>query len=108
MKTPTKEEVYRAMKADVEELLRLAPDSGRRWTHSRTDLLEMIYIVYLTADLSRDDGSPATFRWLVARIFSNLNLRPPANPVAVAITARNRKGVRQRPYEERYFYNSTT
>ena len=106
MKTQTKEEVYRAMKADVEELLKLTPDSGRRWTHTRTDLIEMIYIVFLTADLSRDDGSPATFRWMVTRIFNNLGLHVPANPVAVAMTARNRKGVRQRPFEERYFQSN--
>ena len=29
----------------------VTPDSGRRWTHTRTDLIEMIYIVFLTADL---------------------------------------------------------
>lgn len=103
MKTQTKEDVYRAMKADVEELLNMTPDSGRRWTHTRTDLVEMIYIVFLTADLMRDDGSPATFKWMVARIFNNLGLHAPANPVAVAIAARNRKGVRQRPFEERFF-----
>ena len=104
MKTHTKEEVYRAMKADVEELLKLTPDSGQRWTLTRTDLVEMVYLVFLTGDLTRDDGSPATFKWMLSSVFRNLNLRMPANPVAVATAARNRKGVRQRPFEDRYQY----
>lgn len=103
MKTHTREEVYRAMRADVVQLLDSRQAPAQRWAHtSRTDLIEMIYIVYLMGDLDKPDGSPASFRWMVDTIFQRLRLRVPANPVAVAQAARNRKGVRQRPFEERY------
>lgn len=96
------EEVYQAMTKEVEELISLPPHSGRRWAYGKADLIEMIYIVYLTNTLTRDDGSPATFRWMVERIYGNLGLPIPANPVGKAQAARNRKGIRQRPFEERY------
>lgn len=97
-----KEEIYRAMTREVLELLNLPANSKVKWTHAKADLIEMIYIVYLTNHLTRDDGSPATFKWMVNRIYSNLGLRVPANPVCKAVAAHNRKGVRQRPFEERY------
>lgn len=96
------DEALRRMQADVEELITLSPDDGLYWKSPKIDLIELLHTVFTSCGVTDDHGRPATFRWMVQRVCSNLHVIPPVNPFAMASAARNRKGVRQSPFIERY------
>lgn len=96
------DEALRRMQADVEELITLSPEDRLYWKSPKIDLIEMLHTVFTSGGVTDDHGRPATFRWMVQRVCRNLHVTPPANPFAMASAARNRKGVRQSPFIERY------
>lgn len=87
---------------DMMQLLGRSADEGLVWRSSKTDLMEMVHILYCT-DMVRDaDGLPMTFRELVRRVCDIVHESVPRNPGAYVMRARQRKGRRALPLEERY------
>ena len=96
------DEALRRLQADVEELITLSPDDRLYWKSPKIDLIELLHTVFTSGGVIDDHGRPATFRWMVRGVCRTLPAPPPANPFAMASAARNRKGVRQSPFIERY------
>ncbi|MCR4919408.1 MAG: hypothetical protein K5928_06305 [Prevotella sp.] len=89
--------------AEVEQLL-LASDDGRsRWTGSKADLYEAIYVAWDT-HLIRDEatGSPMLLKQMMVRVCRLMSVAVPANPYSMARRAARRKGVKAASYMERY------
>lgn len=91
--------------AIAEELLRLLwlkPSCKCRWQGTTTDLVELVYFIYSEGLLIDDKGFPLSFRILTALFFGLLQVKIPANPSAIVLRARQRKGVRRYNIIERY------
>ena len=103
MKKQTMNTAKAHMEQALTEILRQTGDgTGMRWTGTQTDLVEMLYTVYLDGIFIDDKGCPETFASLVRRVCRTLHVNGPKNPRAVAYIARSRKGFHQRPFLERY------
>ena len=88
--------------AEFVDLLMTAPGAGVRWTGTVTDLMEVAHIAYLQGTVCAADGASCTFRQLVERACSVLNVKVPCNPQTCARRASMRKGVRNSPFIDRY------
>ncbi|MCI6504706.1 MAG: hypothetical protein MSA13_08875 [Prevotella sp.] len=87
---------------DMIVLLGRSASEGLVWRSSKTDLIEMVHIVYC-ADVLRDaQGLPLTFRELVRRACEIVHVSIPANPNQLVTRAQQRKGRRMLPLLERY------
>lgn len=90
------------MEAAFIELLGYTPEDNLRWEGSKIDLVELVYAAYMDKIVIDGDGCPATFSWLISHVFGILHVGVPANPRSYVARIRSRKGVRQRPFLERY------
>lgn len=88
--------------SDMVRLLARSETEGLTWRASKTDLIEMVHLVYL-ADVMRDaTGLPMTFIALVRRACRIVHVPVPANPNQLVTRAQMRKGRRMLPLTERY------
>ena len=62
----------------------------------------LFYFIYSEGLLIDDKGFPLSFRILTALFFGLLQVKIPANPSAIVLRARQRKGVRRYNIIERY------
>ncbi|MCM1078084.1 MAG: hypothetical protein NC344_02210 [Bacteroidales bacterium] len=82
------------MTEKVRVILSSTESDGLQWKGTKTDLLELLHEVYYHCGITMDDGSYATFSYLVAHAFRVFGIIPPRNPRARASRAENRKGMR--------------
>ncbi len=87
---------------DMTRLLTHSADEGLQWRGSKTDLLEMVHILYWSDSIRDADGLPATFKNLVCRVCGILHVTVPRNPSQLVCHARRRKGRRVLPLLKRY------
>ena len=72
------------------------------WVGLHTDLLEIIYLVFLD-NLVRDaQGTPLPLARLIEHTYAVLHMCVPANPYSLIRRARRRKGVRRTTMLQRY------
>lgn len=94
--------VRQCIAEDMLGLMCRRPEDGLVWASSKTDLIEMVHILYIS-ELMRDSGNlPMTFRELVRRACAIVHVTEPCNPNQLVARARLRKGRRMLPLEERY------
>ncbi|MBR4269847.1 MAG: hypothetical protein IKQ47_08740 [Prevotella sp.] len=87
---------------DMKELLTHSADEGLTWRGTKTDLVEMVHILYESEELTDDDGLPVTFKQLLLRCCSVVHERVPRNPATYLTQARQCKGIRRAPLLVRY------
>ena len=88
--------------SDMVALLGRSEKEGLRWRSSKTDLIEMVHMVYC-ADVMRDGGGlPLTFTELVRRACAIVHVAVPGNPNQLVARAQQRKGRRVLPLLMRY------
>lgn len=87
---------------DMLLLLGRSADEGLTWRSSKTDLIEMVHILYCSDRMRDGHGLPMTFKELVRRACAIVHVAMPANPNQLVARARSRKGRRVLPLEERY------
>lgn len=75
---------------------------GLTWTGSKADLMEALYYVFETGSLHDDYGILLTFADIVRRGCTLLHIEPPRNPYVMALRARQRKGMKNLSYMQRY------
>lgn len=102
METQRMKEAREHLTEEVVELLRMAPGDGARWTGTSIDLMEIIHIAYTQGTICDDTGNAYTFARLVTRACLILHMKEPRNPRSSAYKAAQSKGVRRRPFIERY------
>ena len=102
MKGEQMEQARAAMHHEVAQLLALSVDDQLRWTGHKVDLIEIAHDVFLRGHFLDERGRPATFRWIVERLFGVLHVEVPRNPWSLVSKVRRRKNIHQAPYLERY------
>lgn len=103
MKTQQMEIARNNMHCEIKNLIAINDDELHlQWTGHKVDLIEAAYDTYLLAHLTDNNGQPATFTWIVNRLFHVLHVDVPRNPWATLSKLRHRKNVRQAPFLERY------
>ena len=88
--------------SDMKELLMHCEDEGLLWHGTKTDLVEMVHILYESEELTDDDGLPMPFKHLMARCCSVVHERVPRNPASYLSQARRCKGMKRAPLLMRY------
>lgn len=88
--------------ADMVKLLDRSPEEGLTWLSSKTDLIEMVHIMYCADVVKDSEGLPVTFRELVRRVCSIVHVTVPCNPNQLVVRAQQRKGRRVLPLLLRY------
>lgn len=73
-----------------------------KWSGSQSDLMEMVYTVYISGLRRDDSGSLMTLTALTKSYFGMMHIKCPSNPHALASRARNRKGSRCSTMLERF------
>lgn len=102
MKTQQMREARERLTEEFIDMLRMSPDDGVKWTGTMRDLMEAAHVAYIYGTLCDAEGTACTFRALAARACSVLHVAMPRHPSAVAYQGEQRKGVRRRPFIERY------
>lgn len=74
---------------------------GLRWKGTKTDLLELLQVVYLHGALLKPDGTPMTMSYLCTTCFSILGLTLRKGYRATIQRASVRKGVKAVPITDR-------
>lgn len=83
------------MTEDVRKLINGEKESCQRWCTCNTDLIEGIYIAYLSESIMTTEGNPMSFKEMVTMAYNVLGTKQPANPRAYVYRAQTRKGTRQ-------------
>lgn len=89
---------------DMKELLQRSECDGLQWRGTKTDLVEMVHILYESEELTDDDGLPMTFVELLRRSCMVVHTKMPRNPATYLAQARQCKGMRRMPLLLRYKY----
>lgn len=100
----TKKEAERLLANEVQTILCRHFSDRLQWTGSTIDLMEALYVAYLTASLLDEEGNYLSFRQIVERGCSILHAKVPRNPYDVARRGTLRKGLKCKPYLERYLW----
>ncbi len=87
---------------EMKSLLTHSPEDNLKWCSTKTDLIEMIHILYESSEVRDAYGVPVSFCSLVNRCFAILNVKVPSNPNSYVSQARNCKGQRRAPLLLRY------
>lgn len=87
---------------DLEELYGHSPEEGLKWKSTKTDLIEMIHILFHSERIKDDLGLPATFVMLVNHYCGILHVKVPVNPRQLVGRAVQSKGIRSLPLYRRY------
>ena len=85
--------VISEMTEKVRFILSRSESEGLQWKGTKTDLVELLHEVYYHCGITMEDGSYATFTYLVERAFSVFGMTPPRNPRARGVRAESRKTV---------------
>jgi len=83
-------------------LLSFESKGRHKWIGTKTDLLEMAHLAYVSDTVRDEQGRHATFRWIASRVCNNLRIKTPRNPNAFVSKAMQRKNTKQAPLLERY------
>lgn len=102
MKTQEVKEARERLTEEFVELLSRSPAAGVRWTGTVRDLMEAAHVAYVNGTVCDAEGCVCTFRALAERACEVLHVSMPRNPSAVAYQGERRKGVRRKPFLERY------
>ena len=102
--TTTRREAEHLLAAEVQTIIRRTPNDQLRWTGTTKDLMEALYVAFLTATLHDDEGNGMAFLHIVRHCCSVLHTRIPLNPHDVARRAMNRKGMKSLPFLDRYLW----
>lgn len=94
--------VRQRMVDDMLSLMRRRPDEGLSWASTKTDLIEMVHLLYISEVMRDRNNLPMTFKELVRRACAIVHVSEPRNPNQLVARARLRKGLRMLPLEERY------
>ena len=95
-------EAYGRIVNDMEELLHHSPSEGLVWLSNRTDLMEMIYMLYEQESVRDADGKAMAFTALLRRFCAILHQTYPCNPYSYLRSASRRKGFKVMPLLQRY------
>lgn len=87
---------------DMKELLSHHEDEGLQWHGTKTDLVEMVHILYESEELTDEDGVPVSFKRLLERCCCVVHERVPRNPATYLSQARQCKGMKRAPLLMRY------
>lgn len=87
---------------EVTALLNRDASEGLRWHGTRRDLLEALHTAYFYGRIVDADGQLLSFLEIVKRSYDILHLPCPHNPWSIVVRAKNRKGMRQTTFFERY------
>ena len=87
---------------DMKELLQHREDEGLQWHGTKTDLVEMVHILYESEEVRDEYGVPVAFKALLCRICMILQVKMPRNPCSYLGQARECKGIRRAPLLIRY------
>ncbi len=91
------------MAQEVEQLFtRHQEQEGLTWKASKVDLMEMLYYVFETGSLHDEYGMLLSFSEIVRRGCELLHVVQPSNAYFLANRGRQRKGVKQLNFMERY------
>ena len=102
MKAQQREESAHSLVVEVCQLLNEPPGTDLTWTGSRSDLIEALHTAYLLGEVCDEHGHPYSFAAMVGHACKLLHCPVPRNPSAIAARARERKGVRQTNFFDRY------
>ena len=58
-------------------LLSFESKGRHKWIGTKTDLLEMAHLAYMSDTVRDEQGRHATFRWIASRICNNLRIKTP-------------------------------
>jgi len=95
-------QVRESIVSDMSQLLSHSEDEGLSWCSTKTDLMEMVHILYC-ADVMKDvQGLPLTFLELVRRVCRIVHVSVPSNPNHLVSRAQMRKGRKMLPLVQRY------
>lgn len=94
------------LRADFKTLLDPSAPIPEGWVGSRSDLFEMVHLVYRSVNLTNARGEPLARRVVLEALCRRLGLRMPANPSAVTARACQSKGVRRNTLWERYLHRA--
>lgn len=92
----------RHLEATFLRLISTPDRDGLYWVGLQTDLLEVVYMVFVDQVVRDEAGTPMTLKCLVDRAFAVLHLYRPHNPYSLIARARRRKGIRRQTMLERY------
>ena len=87
---------------DMKKLLQRSECDGLRWHGTKTDLVEMVHILYESEELTDEDGVPMTFKRLLELSCMVVHERVPRNPATYLTQARRCKGMKRAPLLIRY------
>ena len=97
-----KRQAERRLASEVEQLMSHQECEMLQWTGSQIDLMEAAYVAFVSCTLQNDEGNYLSFIDIVRTTCSLLHVALPRNPYETAARGRRRKGLRNRPYLERY------
>ena len=80
------------------------PEVPMRWNGTRTQLFEMIYLIYIEDMLLTDDGCPLTLRAISTMTCLRFGERLASNPCAYIYKSRARKDIRSRSFFDIYVH----
>ena len=80
----------------------LHAESPLLWKGTRSDLMELVYLIYVNGNFRDADGYPLSMAELTRRVCRVFDLPAPYNPYERAARAMNRKGLRRHRLLERY------
>ncbi|WP_298450622.1 hypothetical protein [uncultured Prevotella sp.] len=92
----------RIMAQQLGQLLARNPAENLYWTESKTDLMELVYEVYVAENPVDRLGRPYSFSEMARRACAVLHVPMPKNPYAMVYNARERKGLKQKSFFSRY------
>lgn len=102
MRAQMKEQARERLVDEFCELLSHSESEHLKWKQAAIDLMEGLYMVWMSQRVTNGEGSPASFRELVARGCTILHMHIPANPHACVYKASLRRGIRRAPFFDRY------
>ncbi len=102
--TPTSEQRRDALALLKQEFIGLftGKQTPLKWMGTRTQLFEMIYLVYVEDMILTDDGRPLSLTALASLTCLRFGERLTANPCAYIYKSRARKGTRSRTFFDSY------
>ena len=99
----TREQISESRLRLEQEFLQLIhAEAPLLWKGSVTDLMELVYLVYVNGNFRDADGYPLSMVELTRRACTALCMPVPDNPYALAARAMNRKGLKRQPLLDRY------
>ncbi len=75
--------------ADVARMA-LQPPATVHWTRTKTDLVELVHLAWLTHRICDEHGCPCTQRWLASRVFAAAGIDMPRSLTHVVWKINNR------------------